>query len=177
MAQALNLRCSGDHPHEVVQGQATGLSAMYSAKLARRIAAVVVPTKNSEGGDPKIPGSRHAGAPPPGKPEAAAEDYLECLLTHEWQEGGLEKALSQGNLLLAATGGVSNAAAVLRAVGREKLGNHFADIGDSRLDEALDADLLAYARTVAEKGIRACYQGGRDARITADAPRRIGLPE
>ena len=41
MAQALNLRCSGDHPHEVVEGKATGLSAMYSAQLARRIALVV----------------------------------------------------------------------------------------------------------------------------------------
>ena len=45
MAQAFNLRCSGDHPHEIVEGKATGLSAMYSPQLARRIANVVVPTK------------------------------------------------------------------------------------------------------------------------------------
>ena len=180
MAQALNLRCSGDHPHEVVQGQATGLSAMYSAKLARLIAKVVVPTDHSRGGgEPKIPGSRHAGAPPTGKPEAAAEDYLECLLTHEWQEGGLEKALNQGNLLLAAAGGVPHAAAALRSVCRRKLGDHFADIRDPRLDEAVDPDLLAYARMVAEKGIRACYQGDRNARVTAEphASAREHLPE
>ena len=85
-----------------------------------------------------------------GVPETAAENYLEHLLANEWQEGGLEKALFQGNLLLEAAGGVSEAALVLRAVGRDKLGNHFAELGDPRLDEALDADLLSYARTVAE---------------------------
>ena len=93
-----------------------------------------------------------------------SEDYLECLLTNEWQEGGLEKALFQGNLLLAATGGVPEAAVVLRAVGRDRLGNHFADLGDPRLDEALDADLLAYARTVADRCIRACYLSRRPKR-------------
>ena len=75
---------------------------------------------------------------------------------------------------MAATGGVSNAAAVLRTVGRDKLGNHFADIGDPRLDEALDADLLAYTRTVAERGIRACYHGDRKARVTGSSRRRSG---
>ena len=50
MAQALNLRCSGDHPREIVEGKAAGLSAMYSPKLARRIANVVVPTKIPRGG-------------------------------------------------------------------------------------------------------------------------------
>ena len=73
MAQALNLRCSGDHPHEIAEGKATGLSAMYSPQLARRIANVVVPTKVPSGGV-KIPVSRHAGASSQGIPETAAED-------------------------------------------------------------------------------------------------------
>ena len=47
----------------------------------------------------------------------------------------------QGNLLLEATGGVPEAALVLRAVGCVKLGDHFAELGDPRLDKALDADL------------------------------------
>ena len=91
MAQALNLRCSGDHPHESVECKATSLSAMYSPQLARRIANVVVPTKIPRGA--KITGSRHAGASSQGVTETAAENYLEHLLTNEWQEGGLEKAL------------------------------------------------------------------------------------
>ena len=45
MAAAMSRRCSGDHPHETVEGQATGLSAMYPPKLAMAIASVVVPTK------------------------------------------------------------------------------------------------------------------------------------
>ena len=128
-------------------------------------------------GGVKIPSSRHAGAS--SKEEAAAEDYLELILANEWQEGGLEKALLQGNHLLEATGGVSKAALVLRAVGRVRLGDHFAELGDQRLDDAIDADLLAYARTVADKGIRACYDGDRSARVTAEphASAREHLPE
>ena len=135
--------------------------------------------QNSEGGGPKIPGPHHAGASAQGVPETAAENYLEHLLTNEWQEGGLEKARFQGNLLLEATGGVSEAALILRAVGRDKLSNHFAELGDPRLDEALDADLLAYARTVADRGVRACYHGDRSARVTAEphASAREDLPE
>ena len=104
---------------------------------------------------------------------------MEHLLTNEWQEGGLEKILFQGNLLLEATGGVPEAALVLWAVGRVKLGDHFAELGDPRLDEALDADLLAYARTVADRGVRACYGGDRSARVTAEphASAREHLPE
>ena len=50
-------------------------------------------------GGVKIPSSRHAGASSQGTSETAAEDYLELILTNEWQEGGLEKALLQGNSL------------------------------------------------------------------------------
>ena len=176
MAQALNLRCSGDHAHETVEGKATGLSAMYSPQLARRIANVVVPTKIPGGGqNSKLPtrGSLLQ------RTETAAEDYLELILANEWQEGGLEKALLQGNHLLEATGGVSEAALVLRTVGRVRLGDHFAELGDQRLDDAIDADLLAYARTVADKGVRACYEGDRSARVTAEphASAREHLPE
>ena len=151
---------------------------MYSPQLARCIANVVVPT-NIPGGEAKIPGSRHAGTHPTGFPKRRLRNYLEHLLTNEWQEGGLEKTLFQGNLLLEATGGVPEAALVLRAVGRDKLGNHFADLGDPQLDEALDADLLAYARTVADRGVRACYNGDRSARVTAEphASAREHLPE
>ena len=66
MATALDLRCSGDHGHEIVQGQATGLSAMYSPRLAAIIARVVVPTTRKReqriggGGVSQIP-SRPAG--------------------------------------------------------------------------------------------------------------------
>ena len=69
MAQAF-----GYHPHENVEGKATGLSDMYSPQLARRIANVVVPTK-IPGGGAKTPGSRHAGASSQGVPETAAENY------------------------------------------------------------------------------------------------------
>ena len=74
---------------------------------------------------------------------------------------------------------MSKAALVLRAVGRVRLGDHFAELGDPRLDDAIDADLLAYARTVADKGIRACYDGDRSARVTAEphASAREHLPE
>ena len=104
---------------------------------------------------------------------------MEHFLTNEWQEDGLEKALFQGNFLLEATGGVSQAALVLRSVGRVKLGDHFAELGDPRLDEALDADLLVYARTVADRGVRASYEGDRSARVTAEphASAREHLPE
>ena len=178
MAQALNLRCSGDHSHETVEGKATGLSAMYSPQLARRIANVVVPTK-IPGGGVKIPSSRHAGASSQGISETAAEDYLELILTNEWQEGGLEKALLQGNSHLEAAGGVPEAVLVFRAVGRVRLGDHCAELGDPHLDEALDADLLAYARTVADRAVRACYEGDRSARVTAEphASAREHLPE
>ena len=91
----------------------------------------------------------------------------------------MEKALLQGNSLLEAAGGVPEAVLVLRAVGRARLGDHFAELGDPRLDEALDADLLAYARTVADWGIRACYKGDRSARVTAEphTSAREHLPE
>ena len=130
-------------------------------------------------GGAKILGPRHAGTSSQGVPETAAENYLEHLLTNERQEGGLQTARFQGNLLLEATGGVPEAALVLRAVGRDKLVNHFADLGDPRLDEALDADLLAHARTVADWGVRACYNGDRSARVTAEphASAREHLPE
>ena len=111
-----------------------------------------------------IPSSRHAGASSKGASETAAEDYLELILANEWQEGGLEKALLQGNHLLEAAGSVSEAALVLRAVGRVRLGDHFAELGDPRLDDAIDSDLLAYARAMADKGVRACYEGDRSAR-------------
>ena len=65
MAQAMNLRCSGDHAHETVEGKATSLSAMYSPQLARRIANVVVPTKIPGGGSKfQSPDTRE---PPPKK--------------------------------------------------------------------------------------------------------------
>ena len=101
--------------------------------------------QDSRGGV-EIPSSRHAGASSKGASETAAEDYLELILANEWQEGGLEKALLQGNHLLAAAGSVSEAALVLRAVGRVRLGDHFAELGDPRLDDALDADLLMPAQ-------------------------------
>jgi hypothetical protein len=50
MAAAMSKRCSGDHPHETVEGSATGLSAMYPPKLALAIASVVVPTKATKVG-------------------------------------------------------------------------------------------------------------------------------
>ena len=136
-------------------------------------------SNQDSGGGVRIPGSRHAGASSQGVPETAAEDYLELILTNEWQERGLEKALLQGNFLLEATGGVPEAALVLRAVGRVRLSGHVAELGDPRLDEALDADLLAYARTLANRGIRACYEGDRGARVTAEphASAREHLPE
>ena len=64
-------------------------------------------------------------------------------------------------------------------MGRVKLGDHFAELGDPRLDGALDANLLAYARTVADRGIRACCDGDRSARMTAEphASAREHLPE
>ena len=91
---------------------------------------------NQDSGGVKIPSSRHAGASSQGTSETAAEDYLELTLANEWQEGGLEKALLQGNYLLQAAGGVSEAALVLRSVGRVRLGDHFAELGDPRLDDA-----------------------------------------
>ena len=68
MAQALDLRCSGDHPHEIVEGKATGLSAMYSPQLARRIANVVVPTK-VPGGEQKFRAPATLEPPPKGFPK------------------------------------------------------------------------------------------------------------
>lgn len=44
MKAALSLRCSADHPHELVQGAATAASAMYSPRLARLVANVIHPT-------------------------------------------------------------------------------------------------------------------------------------
>ena len=44
MKAALSLRCSADHPHELVQGAATAASAMYSPRLAQLVANVIHPT-------------------------------------------------------------------------------------------------------------------------------------
>ena len=42
MQEALDRQCTGDHPHELVQGNATSRSAMYSPYMARLIALVVM---------------------------------------------------------------------------------------------------------------------------------------
>ena len=48
MAAALDLRCSGDHTHEVVQGAGTKPSQFYSADMGRRGAKVII--KEDKGG-------------------------------------------------------------------------------------------------------------------------------
>lgn len=47
MRAALSLRCSADHPHELVQGPATAASAMYSPRLATLVANVIRPASQS----------------------------------------------------------------------------------------------------------------------------------
>ena len=50
MQRILDRQCSGDHPHELVQGAATALSAMYSPYMANLIASVVVRKPKVGGG-------------------------------------------------------------------------------------------------------------------------------
>ena len=177
MAEALFLRCAGGHPHEVVEGAATGPSAMYSPKLASLIARVVVPTTQQTpgggfqqgGGSKKVGATREEDTPAPAKSaEEWAGEYLTSLHDNEWQSGGPEAALDLGNALLRATGTVSEAAKTLRQVGISVLGDHFEGLSDPKLDDLVDADLLAYARLVANKGISAGYVGDRRARVTAE---------
>lgn len=51
MAIQLHRVCAGDHEHELVQGDATALSAMYSPHLAMLIAQVIIPEAVGGGTD------------------------------------------------------------------------------------------------------------------------------
>lgn len=66
MAIQLHRVCAGDHEHELVQGDATALSAMYSPHLAMLIAQVIIPEAVG-GGDRRsvVPSPSHqrVGAP------------------------------------------------------------------------------------------------------------------
>ena len=54
MQEALDRQCTGDHPHELVQGNATSRSAMYSPYMARLIALVVMQCLVKGGGGKEL---------------------------------------------------------------------------------------------------------------------------
>ena len=50
MQKALDCQCTSDHMHELVQGNATSRSAMYSPYMARLIALVIMQVRKTKGG-------------------------------------------------------------------------------------------------------------------------------
>ena len=79
----------------------------------------------------------------------------------------LRKAVELGTDVLQSTGGVQEAAVALRRTWTQMHGNHLAGVHDPEMAEAVDPDLLAYLREVADEGVQARYQGHLVNRVRA----------
>ncbi len=186
---SLNLRCTGDHEHVLLQGSGpkgsrTAQAASYGVGFARVLAAAIVGVTGDQGRAGAAvrvrddPGPRvvatvegdlgeAAERPPPPQPSGAELEGARAVVRvvdaapAVWQAAAFREVAEAGNALLVTAGDAGRASSAFRVALKEAHGDHMDPERIRGLGAYLGEDHLRYLLRVAEQGVGMAYRGER----------------